>query len=154
MKVYGKNPRRLSKCPKKIPVGDPFFKVLAAAPLLSQMRRATFIHTQLRPSVWIRAERLRAAWVKNGNQLPGNVDFPERLLGIPEVRHAQEEASKYFVNMIELQRGVVRRLAEINRRRIRHRYFRIGGSDGGGDGRMHGRHGRPQDMATARTPRA
>jgi len=81
--------------------------MLAAAPLLSQIAaRNLYAHAATAIGCGSGAERLREAWGENGYQLPGNLDIPERSLEFPEVRQAQEEASKYFVNMIELQRGV------------------------------------------------
>jgi L-seryl-tRNA(Ser) seleniumtransferase len=101
--MYRENPSRRS-----------FFKFLAAAPLLSQIAARnlyTYAATALGggsdPNVYTRLGvktiiNCRGTWT----YLSGSLEFPE-------VRQAQEEAARYFVNMIELQRGVGRRLAEL-----------------------------------------
>src|SRR5215472_8525868 len=91
-----------------------FFKLLAAAPLLSQIAARNLysnaasafggspgqnVYTRLGVKTIINC---RGTWT----YLSGSLEFPE-------VRQAQEEAARYFVNMIELQRGVGRRLAEL-----------------------------------------
>src|SRR5215813_11812287 len=101
--MYRENPNRRS-----------FFKLLAAAPLLSQIAARNFcahaatalggssdqnVYTRLGVKTIINC---RGTWT----YLSGSLEFPE-------VRQAQEEAARYFVNMIELQRGVGRRLAEL-----------------------------------------
>jgi L-seryl-tRNA(Ser) seleniumtransferase len=101
--MYRENPNRRS-----------FFKFLAAAPLLSQIAARNFcahaatalggssdqnVYTRLGVKTIINC---RGTWT----YLSGSLEFPE-------VRQAQEEAARYFVNMIELQRGVGRRLAEL-----------------------------------------
>src|SRR5215813_11745374 len=101
--MYRENPNRRS-----------FFKFLAAAPLLSQIASRNFcaqaatalggssdqnVYTRLGVKTIINC---RGTWT----YLSGSLEFPE-------VRQAQEEAARYFVNMIELQRGVGRRLAEL-----------------------------------------
>lgn len=91
-----------------------FFKFLAAAPLLSQIAARNLytsaaialggspglnVYSRLGVRTIINC---RGTWT----YLSGSLEFPE-------VRQAQEEAAHYFVNMIELQRGVGRRLAEL-----------------------------------------
>jgi uncharacterized pyridoxal phosphate-dependent enzyme len=91
-----------------------FVKRLAAVPLLSQIaarslyaQAASAVGVDLAHNVYTRLGvktviNCRGTWT----YLSGSLEFPE-------VRQAQDEASKYFVNMLELQRGVGRRLAEL-----------------------------------------
>ena len=91
-----------------------FVKLLAAAPLLSQIaardlyaQAATAMGRDPRQNVYTRLGvktviNCRGTWT----YLSGSLEFPE-------VRQAQVEASQYFVNMLELQRAVGRRLSEL-----------------------------------------
>jgi uncharacterized pyridoxal phosphate-dependent enzyme len=91
-----------------------FVKLLAAAPLLSQIavrdlyaQAATAMGKDPRQNVYSRLGvktviNCRGTWT----YLSGSLEFPE-------VRQAQVEAAAHFVNMFELQRGVGRRLAEL-----------------------------------------
>lgn len=91
-----------------------FVKLLAAAPLLSQIaarnlyaQAATAMGVDQRQNVYARLGvktiiNCRGTWT----YLSGSLEFPE-------VRQAQEEAARYFVNMIDLQRAVGRRLSEL-----------------------------------------
>ena len=91
-----------------------FVKLLAAAPLLTQIgarelyaQAATAIGRDPRQNVYTQLGiktviNCRGTWT----YLSGSLEFPE-------VRQAQLEASRYFVNMFDLQRGVGRRLAEL-----------------------------------------
>jgi len=91
-----------------------FVKLLAAAPLLSQIavrdlfaQAAAAMGRDPRQNVYARLGvktviNCRGTWT----YLSGSLEFPE-------VRQAQLEAAEYFVNMLELQRGVGRRLAEL-----------------------------------------
>jgi uncharacterized pyridoxal phosphate-dependent enzyme len=91
-----------------------FMKWLAAAPLLSQIaardlyaQAATAIGKDPRQNVYTRLGvktviNCRGTWT----YLSGSLEFPE-------VRQAQAEAAQHFVNMLELQRGVGRRLSEL-----------------------------------------
>ena len=91
-----------------------FIKLAAAAPLLSQIavrnlyaQAATTFGKDPRQNVYTRLGvrtviNCRGTWT----YLSGSLEFPE-------VRQAQVEAAQYFVNMLELQRGVGRRLAEL-----------------------------------------
>ena len=91
-----------------------FMKLAAAAPLLSQIaarnlyaQAATAIGKDPRQNVYTRLGvktviNCRGTWT----YLSGSLEFPE-------VRQAQLEASRHFVNMLELQRGVGRRLSEL-----------------------------------------
>ncbi len=91
-----------------------FIKLAAAAPLLTQIavrnlyaQAATTIGKDPRQNVYAKLGvktviNCRGTWT----YLSGSLEFPE-------VRQAQLEASQYFVNMLDLQRGVGRRLAEL-----------------------------------------
>src|ERR1700678_4621233 len=89
-----------------------FVKLLAAAPLLSQIaarglyaQAASAVGKDPRQNVYSRLGvktviNCRGTWT----YLSGSLEFPE-------VREAQIEAGKYFVNVIDLQNGIGRRLA-------------------------------------------
>src|ERR1700675_4159742 len=91
-----------------------FVKLLAAAPLLSQIaardlyaQAATAIGRDPRQNVYTRLGvktviNCRGTWT----YLSGSLEFPE-------VRQAQVEAAQHFVNMLELQRAVGKRLSEL-----------------------------------------
>ena len=91
-----------------------FMKVAVAAPLLTQIaarnlyaQAATAIGKDPRQNVYARLGvktviNCRGTWT----YLSGSLEFPE-------VRQAQVEAAQHFVNMLELQRGVGRRLSEL-----------------------------------------
>ena len=91
-----------------------FIKLVAAVPLLSQIaarnlyaQAATVIGKDPWQNVYTRLGvrtviNCRGTWT----YLSGSLEFPE-------VRQAQAEAAQYFVNMLELQRGAGRRLAEL-----------------------------------------
>ena len=91
-----------------------FVKLLAAAPLLSQIavrdlyaQAATAIGKDPRQNVYTRLGvktviNCRGTWT----YLSGSLEFPE-------VRQAQVEAAQHFVNVLELQRAVGRRLSEL-----------------------------------------
>lgn len=91
-----------------------FFKLLAAAPLLSQIaarnlyaHAATAVGASTGENVYSRLGlktiiNCRGTWT----YLSGSLEFPE-------VQQAMAEAGRYFVNMIDLQRAVGRRLSEL-----------------------------------------
>src|SRR5256885_6729951 len=91
-----------------------FMKLAAAAPLLSKVaarnlyaQAATAIGKDPRQNVYTRLGvktviNCRGTWT----YLSGSLEFPE-------VRQAQVEAGQHFVNMLDLQRGAGRRLAEL-----------------------------------------
>src|SRR6476620_5193836 len=100
-----------------MPIGNSrrsFVKLLAATPLLTQIaardlyaQAASAIGKDPRQNVYTRLGvrtviNCRGTWT----YLSGSLEFPE-------VREAQAEAAQHFVNMLELQRGVGRRLAEL-----------------------------------------
>src|ERR1700733_9360081 len=91
-----------------------FVRLLAAAPLLSQIaarnlyaQAASAIGKDPRQNVYT---RLGVKTVINGR---GTWTYLSGSLEFPEVRQAQLEAADYFVNMLDLQRAVGRRLAEL-----------------------------------------
>ncbi len=91
-----------------------FVKLVAAAPLLSQIaarelyaQAAAAMGKDPRQNVYSRLGvktviNCRGTWT----YLSGSLEFPE-------VREAQVEAARHFVNMLDLQRAVGRRLAEL-----------------------------------------
>jgi uncharacterized pyridoxal phosphate-dependent enzyme len=91
-----------------------FVKLLAAAPLLSQIagrdlyaQAASAVGRDLHQNIYSRLGvktviNCRGTWT----YLSGSLEFPE-------VRQAQVEAAQHFVNMLDLQRAVGRRLAEL-----------------------------------------
>jgi uncharacterized pyridoxal phosphate-dependent enzyme len=91
-----------------------FVRLLAAAPLLSQIaarnlyaQAASAIGKDPRQNVYT---RLGVKTVINGR---GTWTYLSGSLEFPEVRQAQLEAADYFVNMLDLQRAVGRRLSEL-----------------------------------------
>ena len=91
-----------------------FVRLLAAAPLLSQIaardlyaQAASAVGRDPRENVYT---RLGVKTVINGR---GTWTYLSGSLEFPEVRQAQVEAAQHFVNMLELQRAVGRRLAEL-----------------------------------------
>src|SRR5438876_9070047 len=91
-----------------------FMKLVAAAPLLTQIatrdlyaQAATAIGKDPRRNIYSRLGvktviNCRGTWT----YLSGSLEFPE-------VRQAQLEAAQHFVNMLDLQRAVGRRLSEL-----------------------------------------
>jgi uncharacterized pyridoxal phosphate-dependent enzyme len=91
-----------------------FVKLLAASPLLAQIaarglyeRSAAAVGVDLRENVYTRlgvktVVNCRGTWT----YLSGSLQFPEAYA-------AQAQAAKHFVNMIELQQAVGRKLAEL-----------------------------------------
>jgi uncharacterized pyridoxal phosphate-dependent enzyme len=91
-----------------------FVKLAAAAPLLGQIaarelyaQAATAVGKDPRQNIYSRLGvktviNCRGTWT----YLSGSLEFPE-------VRQAQVEAAQHFVNMLDLQRAVGRRLAEL-----------------------------------------
>src|SRR5690348_7217324 len=91
-----------------------FVKIVAAAPLLAQIaardiyaQAASAVGRDPRQNVYTRLGvktviNCRGTWT----YLSGSLEFPE-------VRDAQVEAAQHFVNMLDLQRAVGRRLSEL-----------------------------------------
>jgi uncharacterized pyridoxal phosphate-dependent enzyme len=91
-----------------------FMKMLAASPLLAQIavndlyeRSSAAIGLASRENVYSRLG------VKTVINCRGTWTYLSGSLQFPEVRAAQTEASHYFVNMVELQQAVGRKLAEL-----------------------------------------
>jgi uncharacterized pyridoxal phosphate-dependent enzyme len=91
-----------------------FMKTLVASPLLAQIavhdlyeKSAAAIGFDPRENVYSRLG------VKTVINCRGTWTYLSGSLQFPEVRAAQIEAAQYFVNMVELQRAVGRRLAEL-----------------------------------------
>jgi uncharacterized pyridoxal phosphate-dependent enzyme len=91
-----------------------FMKLLAASPLLAQIsaqnlyaRSAAAVGVATGENVYSRLG------VKTVINCRGTWTYLSGSLQFPEVRAAQTEASHYFVNMVELQSAVGRRLAEL-----------------------------------------
>src|SRR5579883_3328422 len=91
-----------------------FMKFLAASPLLAQIA-AQQLYAKSAAAVGLAsAENVYSRLgVKTVINCRGTWTYLSGSLEFPEVQQAEAEAAKYFVNMIELQRGVGRRLAEL-----------------------------------------
>ena len=124
----------------KIRAVDRSVKFLAAAPLLSQIavrelyaQAASAVGKDPRQNIYTRLGvktviNCRGTWT----YLSGSLEFPE-------VRQAELEAARHFVNMFDLQHGVGPAARGIDRRRVGHCYIRGSGRDGGGNGCVHRR---------------
>src|SRR5215472_4421137 len=91
-----------------------FMKLLAATPLLSQIavrelyaQAATAVGRDPRRNVY------QALGVKTVINCRGTWTYLSGSLEFPEVRQAQIDAARHFVNMLDLQRAVGRRLSEL-----------------------------------------
>src|SRR5262250_762780 len=91
-----------------------FMKLLAASPLLAQIaaqglyeKSAAVLGMDTRGNVYSRLG------VKTVINCRGTWTYLSGSLQFPEVQEAQAEASKHFVNMVELHHAVGRRLAEL-----------------------------------------
>jgi uncharacterized pyridoxal phosphate-dependent enzyme len=91
-----------------------FMKFAAAAPLLTQIA-ARDLYAQAATAMGKDPRRniFSELGVKTVINCRGTWTYLSGSLEFPEVREAQLEAAKYFVNMFDLQRGVGRRLAEL-----------------------------------------
>jgi hypothetical protein len=90
-----------------------FFKLLAAAPLLSQIAVRDLYASAVKTVAGGKQNVYSRLGVKTIINCRGTWTYLSGSLEFPEVRQAQLEASEYFVNMLELQRAVGRRLAEL-----------------------------------------
>jgi len=88
-----------------------FVKLLAAAPLLGQIA-ARDLYAMAKGASGKQNVYSRLG-VKTIINCRGTWTYLSGSLEFPEVRQAQLEASEYFVNMLELQRAVGRRLSEL-----------------------------------------
>src|SRR5712671_1345716 len=91
-----------------------FVKLLAATPLLTQIA-ARNVYAQAASAVGRNLEEniYTRLGVKTVINCRGTWTYLSGSLEFPEVRQAQLEASEYFVNMLDLQRAVGRRLSEL-----------------------------------------
>jgi uncharacterized pyridoxal phosphate-dependent enzyme len=91
-----------------------FVKLLAAAPLLSQIA-ARDVYAQAAAAVGHdpRQNVYSRLGVKTVINCRGTWTYLSGSLEFPEVRQAQVEAAQHFVNVLDLQRAVGRRLAEL-----------------------------------------
>jgi L-seryl-tRNA(Ser) seleniumtransferase len=91
-----------------------FVKYLAAAPLLGRIAaRDLYAHAAVAVGAGSSETVYSRLGLKPIINCRGTWTYLSGSLEFPEVRQAQMEASDYFVNMLDLQRAVGRRLAEI-----------------------------------------
>src|SRR5215467_13484679 len=91
-----------------------FMKVLAASPLLAQIAAQAFYEKSAAAmGLDPRGNVYSRLGVKTVINCRGTWTYLSGSLQFPEVRDAQAEAGRYFVNIVELQRAVGRRLAEL-----------------------------------------
>ena len=91
-----------------------FMKMLAASPLLAQIT-AQGLYEKSAAAVGLdpRGNVYRRLGVKTVINCRGTWTYLSGSLQFPEVQDAQAEASRHFVNMVELHQAVGRRLAEL-----------------------------------------
>src|SRR5246127_4146783 len=91
-----------------------FVKLVAAAPLLSQIA-ARDLYAQAASAIGFdpRENVYSRLGVKTVINCRGTWTYLSGSLQFPEVRAAQTEAAQHFVNMVDLQRAVGRKLAEL-----------------------------------------
>jgi len=91
-----------------------FVKWLVAAPLLSRIAtRGLYAHAATAMGIGAQQNVYARLGVKTVINCRGTWTYLSGSLEFPEVRQAQQEASEHFVNMLELQRAVGRRLSEL-----------------------------------------
>jgi len=91
-----------------------FMKMLAASPLLAQIAAQQFYEKSAAAmGIDPRGNVYSRLGVKTIIICRGTWTYLSGSLQFPEVHEAQAEAGRYFVNMVELQRAVGRRLAEL-----------------------------------------
>lgn len=91
-----------------------FMKLLAAAPLLTQIgARDLYAQAAIAIGKDPRRNIYSELGVKTVINCRGTWTYLSGSLEFPEVRQAQLEAARHFVNMFDLQRAVGRRLAEL-----------------------------------------
>jgi len=91
-----------------------FMKVLAASPLLAQLAAQAFYEkSAVAMGLDPRGNVYSRLGVKTVINCRGTWTYLSGSLQFPEVRDAQAEAGRYFVNIVDLQRAVGRRLAEL-----------------------------------------
>jgi uncharacterized pyridoxal phosphate-dependent enzyme len=91
-----------------------FMKMLAASPLLAQIAaQDLYAKSFAAMGLSSRENVYSRLGVKTVINCRGTWTYLSGSLQFPEVRAAQAEAAQHFVNMVELQRAVGRRLAEL-----------------------------------------
>jgi uncharacterized pyridoxal phosphate-dependent enzyme len=91
-----------------------FMKMLAASPLLAQIAAQSLYAKSAAAIGFPSGDNVYSRLgVKTVINCRGTWTYLSGSLQFPEVRAAQTEASHYFVNMVELQRGAGRKLAEL-----------------------------------------
>ena len=90
-----------------------FIKFLAAAPLLSQIAARDLYAQAVKTVGRDKRDVYARLGVKTVINCRGTWTYLSGSLEFPEVRQAQLEAAKYFVNVIELQQAVGKRLSEL-----------------------------------------
>jgi uncharacterized pyridoxal phosphate-dependent enzyme len=91
-----------------------FVKWLVAAPLLSRIAtRGLYAHAATAMGIGAQPNVYSRLGVKTVINCRGTWTYLSGSLEFPEVRQAQLQASEHFVNMLELQRAVGRRLSEL-----------------------------------------
>jgi uncharacterized pyridoxal phosphate-dependent enzyme len=91
-----------------------FMKMLVASPLLAQIA-AQDLYAKSSAAIGLASKEnvYSRLGVKTVINCRGTWTYLSGSLQFPEVRAAQEEAGHYFVNMVELQRAVGRKLADL-----------------------------------------
>jgi uncharacterized pyridoxal phosphate-dependent enzyme len=91
-----------------------FMKMLAASPLLAQIAaQGLYAKSAVALGLDPKSNVYSRLGVKTVINCRGTWTYLSGSLQFPEARAAQEEAGHYFVNMVELQKAVGRRLAEL-----------------------------------------
>lgn len=90
-----------------------FFKLMAAAPLLSQIAARDLYANTAKAIGGAKENVYTRLGVKTIINCRGTWTYLSGSLEFPEVRQAQLAAAEYFVNVLDLQRAVGRRLAEL-----------------------------------------
>jgi len=91
-----------------------FLKVLAASPLLAQIAaRRLYAKSASAMGIDVKGNVYSRLGVRTVINCRGTWTYLSGSLQFPEVREAQEEAGRYFVNMVELHQAVGHRLAEL-----------------------------------------
>jgi L-seryl-tRNA(Ser) seleniumtransferase len=91
-----------------------FMKMMAASPLLAQIAaQGLYVKSAAALGLDPRENVYSRLGVKTIINCRGTWTYLSGSLQFPEARAAQEEAGRYFVNMVELQQAVGRRLAEL-----------------------------------------
>lgn len=91
-----------------------FMKMLAASPLLAQIAaQGVYVKSAMALGMDPKSNVYSRLGVKTVINCRGTWTYLSGSLQFPESLRAQEEAAKHFVNVIELQQAVGRRLAEL-----------------------------------------